>query len=87
MAGREKTPPELAEFQNENEKVNENEYLLVTSSPHPFPPFLLPYATHAKAVPLIEAEAVYTRKVKVQSAAPSIARTVINITPPVSGDA
>ena len=69
------TPPELAEFQNENEKVNENEYLLVTSSPHPFIPFLIPYATNTKAVPLSVAAAVNTGIVVVQTAVPSGDRT------------
>jgi hypothetical protein len=30
--------PELAKFQNENEKENEDEFSLVSSSPHPFIP-------------------------------------------------
>jgi hypothetical protein len=51
--------PELSKFQNENEKVNENEYLLVTSSPHPFIPFLIPYATNTKADLLIVVVAVH----------------------------
>jgi hypothetical protein len=33
----------------------------LTSSPHPFIPFLIPYATHAKADLLIDAIAVHTR--------------------------
>ena len=33
-AGGEITPTELAEFQNEKEKQNENEFLLIPSSPH-----------------------------------------------------
>jgi len=36
VAGGEMTPPELAEFQNENEKENENEYSFVSSSHHHF---------------------------------------------------
>ncbi len=39
-AGGEITPPELAEFQNEKEKQNENEFLLIPSSPHPFITFM-----------------------------------------------
>jgi hypothetical protein len=38
VAGWEMTPPELAQFQNENKKGNENEFSLVSSSPHPFIP-------------------------------------------------
>jgi hypothetical protein len=36
VAGGEMTPPELAEFQNENEKENENEYSFDSSSLHHF---------------------------------------------------
>jgi hypothetical protein len=41
-AGGEITPPELAEFQNEKEKQNENEFLLIPSSPH----HLIPLYAH-----------------------------------------
>ncbi len=48
---------------------------------------LIPYATHAKAVVLIEAAAGYTGTAVVQSAAPSAARTVLCTTPPVPAEA
>jgi hypothetical protein len=50
VARGEMTPPELAEFQNENEKENENEYSFVSSSLHHLIPsslhHLIPSSTH-----------------------------------------
>lgn len=71
------TPPELAEFQNENEKVNENEFSLVPTSP-----FLIPYAANAKAVPLTVVVAVDIGIAVVQYAAPSVVRIDLCTTPP-----
>jgi len=43
----------IENFHSEHLNGNENEFSLVPSSPHPFIPFLIPYATHAKAELLI----------------------------------
>jgi len=78
------TPPELAQFQNENKKGNENEFSLVSSSPHPFIPFLIPYATHANAVLLTVEAAAYIGIVVEQKAEPSDVRIVLCTTPPAT---
>jgi hypothetical protein len=58
-------------------------HLLIPSSPHPFIPFLIPYAAYAAAVKLIVVAAEYTGIVEIQHAEISAERKVLVTTPKV----
>ena len=64
--------------------INLSPHSFIPSSPHPFIPFLIPYATNTKAALLIAAGAVHIGSVVDQLAVPSDVRIVLWTTPPVT---
>jgi hypothetical protein len=62
--------------------ITQQALTFIPSSPHPFIPFLILKATHARAVRLIGEAAVHKGTVVAQAAVPTEARTDLCTTPP-----